>query len=189
MAIKQSLKLKLAVFFAALGWMSQLHAQNWTLTEASIISFDIKTVGLSAVKGVSNQPDSRLFFDINLPENSSVQLVLPTSTLKFSNDALRPMILGENFFDAAQFKNVTFKSTEFRQQAAGHYWVAGELTLRGITKPITFDVVLKPNAANTKLLDIVASGSINRSDFGMKRSYADVGDKVNIQLIGQWQPK
>lgn len=67
--------------------------------------------------------------------------------------------------------------------------MAGDLTLRGITKPVIFEAMLKPNVSNPKLLDVDASGIINRSDFGMKKAYGGVGEKVNIQLIGQWQVK
>ncbi|MGE8541064.1 YceI family protein [Acinetobacter sp. ANC 3813] len=174
---------------AAFGLQTQLHAQNWILTEDSFVSFNIKTVGLSVVQGVSVQPQSRLYFDMRTPQNAWVQVNVPASSLKFSNPVLKPMILGESFFDAAQFKNVSFKSTEFVPQNQDRYWVYGDLTLRGVTRPVTFDVLLRPNAANTKLLDVQAAGTINRSDFGMKKSFGDVGEKVHIQLIGQWQIK
>ena len=88
-----------------------------------------------------------------------------------------------------QYKTVTFKSTEFVPQDSDRFNVQGELTLRGITKPVTFDAVLKPNASNSKLLDVYAIGYINRSDFGMKKSYGGVGEKVDIKLTGQWQLK
>ena len=48
---------------------------------------------------------------------------------------------------------------------------------------------LKPNPSNPKLLDVQSSTVINRSDFGMKRALGGVGEKVNIQLSGQWLAK
>ncbi|WP_265936606.1 YceI family protein [Acinetobacter cumulans] len=67
--------------------------------------------------------------------------------------------------------------------------VYGNLTLKGITKPTVFMTLLKPNTANPRLLDVNAVGSINRSDFGMKKAYGGVGEKVNIRLKGQLQSK
>lgn len=189
MDVTKMRRLGLAAGIAALSLLSQLHAQSWTLTDASSVSFDIKTVGLSVVKGVSNQPQSRLYFDIHMPQNASVVVTLVASTLRFSNPALTPMILGEDFFNSAQYKTVTFRSTEFVPQDQDRFKVEGDLTLRGITKPVTFDVVLKPNTLNSRLLDVYAVGYINRSDFGMKKSYGGVGEKVSIQLTGQWQIK
>ena len=75
--------------------------------------FDIKTVGLSAVKGVSNQSQAKLYFDINTPQNASVQVIFPTNSLKFNNPALRAIVLGESFFYSAKYQTATFKSTEF----------------------------------------------------------------------------
>ena len=99
------------------------------------------------------------------------------------------MFLGEDFFNAAQYKTATFKSTEFQPLGDGRYSVKGDLTLRGVTKQVTFDMLLKPNSSNPKLLDVQSSTVINRSDFGMKRALGGVGDKVNIQLSGQWLAK
>jgi polyisoprenoid-binding protein YceI len=189
MRAKKKLWRGLVLGVAAFGLQAQLHAQNWILTDNSVVSFNIKTVGLSVVQGVSNQPQSRLYFDMRAPQNASVEVNVPASSLKFSNPVLKPMILGESFFDAAQFKNVSFKSTEFVPQNQDHYWVYGELTLRGVTRPVIFDVLLRPNTVNNKLLDVRAAGTINRSDFGMKKSFGDVGEKVHIQLNGQWQIK
>lgn len=175
--------------FVVWGLLPQVHAKTWVLTDTSRISFDIKTVGLSAVKGVSNQSQAKLYFDINTPQNASVQVIFPTNSLKFNNPALRAIVLGESFFYSAKYQTATFKSTEFLPQGQDYYTVAGDLTLRGITKPVIFEAMLKPNVSNPKLLDVDASGIINRSDFGMKKAYGGVGEKVNIQLIGQWQVK
>jgi len=69
----------------------------------------------------------------------------------------------------------------------GKYNIAGNLTLRGITKPVTFSTTLKPSANSAHLLDVRSSAMINRSDFGMKKAIGGVGEKVNIQLSGQWK--
>lgn len=164
-------------------------AQGWTLTAASHVSFDIKAVGLSVVKGTFNQQHSRMFFDASAPKTASAELILAANSLTFSKPALRNMFLGEDFFNAAQYKTATFKSTEFQPLGDGRYSVKGDLTLRGVTKQVTFDMLLKPNPSNPKLLDVQSSAVINRSDFGMKRALGGVGDKVNIQLSGQWLAK
>ena len=69
--------------FVVWGLLPSVYAKTWVLTDTSRISFDIKTVGLSAVKGVSNQSQAKLYFDINTPQNASVQVIFPTNSLKF----------------------------------------------------------------------------------------------------------
>lgn len=168
---------------------STSHAEVWGLTKESLVSFDIKTVGLTVVQGVSDEAQARLYFDINQPKNASVVVTLSSNSLQFNPPVLRPMILSEHFFDADQYKTMMFKSTEFVPIDADHYNVYGNLTLKGITKPTVFLTLLKPNTANPRLLDVNAVGSINRSDFGMKKAYGGVGEKVNIRLKGQLQSK
>ena len=175
--------------FALLNSITAVQAENWSLTDQSRVSFELKTVGLSAVRGTFNQIQSRLSFDMQMPEHAVTELVFPSSSLSLSNEALKPMIMGEDFFDAAQYKTVIFKSTEFVALSASHYRVLGDLTMRGITKPVIFDVLLTPHASNPKIMNIQASTAINRTDFGMKRAYGGVGEKVNIQLNGQWKMK
>ena len=99
------------------------------------------------------------------------------------------MFWGKVFFIQQNIKQRLLKAQNFLPQGQDYYTVAGDLTLRGITKPVIFEAMLKPNVSNPKLLDVDASGIINRSDFGMKKAYGGVGEKVNIQLIGQWQVK
>ena len=60
----------------------------------------------------------------------------------------------------------------------------GNLTLRGVTKPVTFATTFKPSASNVNLLEVQSSAVINRSDFGMRRGIGGVGEKVNLQLSG-----
>lgn len=168
---------------------STAHAQIWGLTKDSVVSFDIKTVGLTVVQGVSDEAQARLYFDINQPKTASVTVTLSSNSLQFNPPVLRQMILSEQFFDATQYKTMSFKSTEFVPIDADYYNVYGSITLRGITKPTVFMALLKPNATNPKLLDVNAVGSINRSDFGMKKAYGGVGEKVNIRLKGHLQAK
>ena len=59
----------------------------------------------------------------------------------------------------------------------------------GVTNPVTFATTLKPNASNANVMDIQSSAMINRSDFGMRKGIGGVGEKVNIQLTGQWKAK
>ena len=51
-----------------------------------------------------------------------------------------------------------------------------------------FDTTLTPTAKNAKLLDVHATTTINRSDFGMRKALGGVGEQVTIQLKGQWKP-
>jgi polyisoprenoid-binding protein YceI len=185
--IKKIIKSAWMIGAISLVTLTQTYAQNWTLSSQSDVGFEIKSMGLSVVKGKFNRVQSKMTFDANTPQNASTQFVMDVNSLSFSKPSLKNMILGEDLFNAAQYKTVRFKSSNFKSLGQGQYHIAGNLTLRGVTKPVVFKTTLKPNAKNPKVLDVQSSTVINRSDFGMKKALGGVGEKVNIQLSGQWQ--
>jgi len=162
-------------------------AEAWTLTPQSNVGFEIKSLGVTVVKAKFNRVQSSMQFDVKAPQHASTNFVMDVNSLSLSKPSLKNMILGEDLFYASKYKTATFKSTSFKDLGGGKYNIAGNLTLRGITKPVTFSTTLKPNANTANLLDVQSSAMINRSDFGMKKAIGGVGEKVNIQLSGQWK--
>lgn len=180
-AIKNGL-LGLTVCFAL---TSQCFAKLWTLTPQSNVGFEIKAMGLTVVKARFNQVQSSMQFDMKAPQNASTHLVMEVKSLSFDKPVLKDMILGEDLFYVEKYKTVSFKSSEFKELGNGKYNVLGHLTLRGVTKPVTFITTFKPSLSNANLLHVQAFAVINRSDFGMRRGIAGVGDEVNLHLSGQ----
>ncbi len=183
--LKKKIKNGLISVAIGLAISSQSFAQTWILTPKSNVGFEIKSMGLTVVKAKFNQVQSSMEFDIKAPQNASTHLVMDVDSLSFNKPLLKHMILGEDLFYAEKYKTVRFKSIQFKDLGNGRYNVLGNLTLRGVTKPVTFVTTFKPNLSNVNLLDVQASAVINRSDFGMKKGIGGVGEKVNLQLSGQ----
>jgi polyisoprenoid-binding protein YceI len=162
------------------------HAENWTLSSKSKVGFDIKSMGISIVKGTFDQVQSKMNFNIQHPSQASVNLVMKVDSLDINKSSLKEEIMGPDLFYAAKFKTVTFKSTQFKSLGAEKYNIQGNLTIRGITKPVIFKTTLRPDISNAKKLNIYASTMIKRSDFGMEPATAGVGERVNLQISGQW---
>ena len=163
---------------------SSAFAQSWTLTPQSDVGFEIKSMGLTVLKAKFNQVQSTMQFDAKAPQNASTHFVFDVDSLSFSKPLLKKLIMGEDLFYAAKYKTVKFKSTQFKDLGNGKYNVMGNLTLRGVTKPVTFATTFKPSASNVNLLEVQSSAVINRSDFGMRKGIGGVGEKVNLQLSG-----
>ncbi|MCA8902339.1 MAG: YceI family protein [Hyphomonas sp.] len=92
-----------------------------------------------------------------------------------------------NWFNANAFPEITFASTEVDQTGPDTAKVTGDLTLLGVTKPVTLDVkyngvVNFPNAPEMDRIGFSASTMIKRSDFGMTAMQAFVGDDVSIRI-------
>ena len=169
------------------AFSTQVQAQSWTLTPQSNVGFEIKSLGVTVVRAKFNRVQSSMQFDAKAPQYASTNFVMDVNSLSLSKPSLKNMILGEDLFYASKYKSATFKSTSFKDLGDGQYNIVGNLTLRGTTKPVSFSTTLKPSTNNTNLLDVQSSAVINRSDFGMKKAIAGVGEKVNIQLSGQWK--
>lgn len=160
---------------------------SWSLTPKSSVGFSINSLGLTVVKGSFQQFQASMQFDPQKPQQASTEFTMQVDSLQLSKPSLKNMIMGEDLFDASRYKTVNFKSTQFKPNGTNRYQVLGNLTLRGVTRPVVFDTTLTPNKTNPNLLDVNSKTVINRSDFGMKKATAGVGEKVNIHLIGQWK--
>ena len=169
------------------AFSTQVQAQSWTLTPQSNVGFEIKSLGVTVVRAKFNLVQSSMQFDAKAPQHASTNFAMDVNSLSLSKPSLKNIILGEDLFYASKYKTANFKSTSFKDLGNGQYNIAGNLTLRGITKPVSFSTTLKPSASNANLLDVQSSAVINRSDFGMKKAIGGVGEKVNIQLSGQWK--
>ena len=169
------------------AFSTQVQAQSRTLTPQSNVGFEIKSLGVTVVRAKFNRVQSSMQFDAKAPQHASTHFVMDVNSLSLSKPSLKNMILGEDLFYASKYKTANFKSTSFKDLGGGQYNIVGNLTFRGITKPVSFSTTLKPSASNANLLDVPSSAVINRSDFGMKKAIGGVGEKVNIQLSGQWK--
>ncbi|TSA30467.1 MAG: YceI family protein [Bacteroidetes bacterium] len=96
-----------------------------------------------------------------------------------------------DFFDVASFLTLTFRSTGFRKQAGDEYFLTGDITIRGTTKPITLSVefggIIQDPWGMTRA-GFELSGKLNRKEFGLHWSALTetggmvAGDEVNLML-------
>ena len=187
MNIQTTLKSMFIVGAVSLSMLAHVNAQEWTLTPETYVGFNVKSMGFSIVKGKFEQVQSSMRFDPAIPQNASAQFVMDLSSVSLSMPSLKNMIMGEDLFYVEKYPTATFKSHEFIALGNYHYSIKGDLTLRGVTQPVTLDTVLKPNTANPQLLDVESKAVVNRSDFGMKKAFGGIGEQVNIEVDGQWK--
>ncbi|NBA78734.1 hypothetical protein GOQ04_24485, partial [Emticicia sp. ODNR4P] len=102
-------------------------------------------------------------------------------------------IFGEaySFFDTANYPSITFKSNSVQKGSGKALKVTGDLTMHGVTKPVTFDVTLNgigENRQKKKLAGFKVVGNIKRSDFGVggKTPSAVVSDEIELKANGEF---
>lgn len=124
--------------------------------------------------------------DNEKPANSSVNVTIPVSSINTNVKALDEHIQKAEFFDVEKYPNITFKSTKVQALGKNKYKITGDLTIKGVTKPVVLDAVLKKQAVHpmTKLQTIGfnATTSFNRSAFNVGAYVPNVGDKITVNI-------
>ena len=120
------------------------------------------------------------------PANSSVEVTIPLSSVNTNVPALDKEFQEEAWFNAAKYPNITFKSTKLETKDKKHFKITGDLTVKGITKPVVLDAVLNKRGIHPmSKLDTVgfnATTSFNRSAFGIGNLVPNVGDKITVNI-------
>jgi polyisoprenoid-binding protein YceI len=170
---------------------------TWNIDSAhSVAEFKVKHMMISNVKGIFSGLAGVLTEHATDSTLSYVQAAIPVATVSSGDVQRDEHLKGAEFFDAEKYPTLSFKSTKVVRKGEADYEVTGDLTIRGITKPVIF-AVDGPSApgkdpwGNTKI-GLSATTKINRKDFGLNWNAALeaggflVGDEVSITLEVQF---
>ncbi|MCH7383479.1 YceI family protein [Acinetobacter dispersus] len=120
------------------------------------------------------------------PANSSVEVTIPLSSVNTNVAALDKEFQEEAWFNAAKYPNITFKSTKVETKDKKHFKITGDLTVKGVTKPVVLDAVLNKQGehpmAKVPAIGFNATTSFNRSAFGIGNYVPNVGDKITVNI-------
>ena len=150
------------------------------------IMFSVSHLGFSFSTGSFTVFDGGFTFDEAKPESSTVNVTIDTDSITLHDDKWEEHMKSEDFFNVAAFPTMTFKSTLAEKTGDNTGRLTGDLTLLGVTKPVTLDVIFNKGAVHPYSKQYVAgfsaTGALKRSDFGMVYGLPGIGDEVNITL-------
>ena len=151
------------------------------------VDYTISHLTVSSEKGhFSNVSGTIQINDADISK-STVNVTIDTATIDSGSSAENAVLKEPAFFNVAQFPAATFKSTAVARTATG-LSVSGDLTLRGVTKPVVLDVTGpagQPIAANQKLpAAFTATTTVKRSAFSIGNGYPTsvIGDDVKLTI-------
>ena len=136
----------------------------------SQVSFAIRVLSVTTTRGSFNKVRGKLHIDEQNPASSWVDAEIDAASITTHN-LLRDTHLRSNaFFAVKKYPTIAFKSTRVEHSGGYAYKVTGNLTLLGVTKPVTFEVAYSGQSAGFNArASLTARTTINRDDFGLGR--------------------
>jgi polyisoprenoid-binding protein YceI len=169
-------------------------ADKWVVDKtSSAIHFTYDHFGLARKTGRYMDLDGRLDFSPTDPERGVVEVSIKAKALSTGVAELDRLLLSSDFFDEARFPTITFKSTSVRQTGAKTGDINGELTLLGVTKPVTLNATwnftgehplatINAAYAGKWVAGFSAKTVISRSHWGMSRGIPLLSDAIEIAI-------
>jgi polyisoprenoid-binding protein YceI len=183
----------LPLMMALLGFATTAFATPLTFTldrAHSQVAFSIRHF-FTKVPGQFKEFAGTVVMDKDDPAAASVEVTIQTASISTDNDRRDNHLRGSDFFAADSFPTITFKSTRVTPAGKDKFKVAGDLTMRGVTKPVTLDVDFLGMGAFGQMgtkAGFEGSSTINRQDFGIRWNKSldqggmMLGDDVAIAL-------
>lgn len=177
--------------FAALALLAAAPAQaetiHYTLDKPHTqILFFVGHMGVSKSQGEFLDYEGKITFVTDKPEQSSVEATIRTASIDMGDAKWDEHMKNADFFDVEKFPEMTFKSTSIAVTGDKTADIIGDLTLLGVTKPVTLKAEWigsgKHAMSGKDLAGFSATGNLKRSDFGMNYGIPMVGDEVEIRI-------
>lgn len=170
---------------AFLGLAAVAAADEYAIdTMHSSVSFKISHLGLSYVHGRFNSFSGGFTLDSSESAKNSFKMDIKSQSVDTNNSGRDTHLRSPDFLNAKQYSSLTFKSTSVKPVDGG-FEVSGDLTMHGTTKPITF--TLKGGGTAEFPKGVTRTGFatdfvIKRSDFGVGKPMAALGDEVSVSI-------
>lgn len=171
---------------------TSLFAADWKIDKAhSSANFSVKHMLVSTVHGNFNEFDGTISLDPKDLSTINANMTMQVASINTDNEKRDGHLKSPDFFDAATHPTITFVSKKSVQTAPGMAKLTGDLTMRGVTKEVTFDVEGfndELNLGEKYVVGGTATTTVNRQDYGVNWSKtldnggAVAGDNVKITV-------
>ena len=163
-------------------------------THHTQVLFAISHLGLTDYYGRFEKVTGTLNFNPAAPEKSAVSVTIDTASANVMSSELMGEIVGPSVFDSAKFPTATFVSRSIERTGSTSGKMTGDLTIHGVTRPVTFDITFNGGAASPMggaayALGFHATAVVKRSDYGLDKMMwtSFVGDEVRLTIEAMFQ--
>jgi polyisoprenoid-binding protein YceI len=157
----------------------------------SRIGFVARHAMVTKVRGSFNEFEGSGYFDAENPERSNLALTIQAASIDTRNADRDGHLKSNDFFDMESYPEITFASTAVEQVDPENYRVTGDLTIKGVTKPVTVDFEYTGSAVDpygNQRIGVEGRTTVNRKDWGVNWNAALeaggvlVGEKVTLEF-------
>ncbi len=157
----------------------------------SQIGFGARHAMVTKVRGQFKEFSGSGFFDSENPTNSSIDVTIQATSIDTGNPDRDAHLRSNDFFSMEEFPLITFKSTVFEKLNADSYRVTGDLTMKGVAKPVTLEFEFTGTAVdpyNNVRVGFEGKATVNRKDWGVNWNAALeaggvlVGEKITLDF-------
>jgi polyisoprenoid-binding protein YceI len=155
-------------------------------TTHSRVTFYVNHFGFSNSVGEFKLGDGTFTFDTDDWSKSKVDVKIPVATLELGDVKWNTHVLGPEFLESAKYPDISFVSRKVEKLDASHGKVYGELTIKGVTKPVVLDLTVNKVGEHpmrkTQAAGFTATTTVHRSEFGVVTYVPAVADDVVIRI-------
>jgi polyisoprenoid-binding protein YceI len=162
-------------------------AQKYDIDKAhTFVTFSWDHFGFSKPSARLEKIDGSLTLDKNDITKSSVTVTMPLEGLHTGVQKLDEHLKSADFFDAAKYPDITFKSTKVEKVGTDGLKVTGDLTVHGVTKPVVLNGKINKIGDNP-MMKVASAGFdadtvLKRSDFGVSLYVPNVSDEIPVHI-------
>lgn len=195
-----SIRTALLAFALVGGSVGAAHASEWLIDPShSQVRFSVKHMVVATVQGSFQKFTGSLDLDDKDPTKSVVDVSIDAASIDTHEPKRDAHLKSPDFFDAEKNPKITFKSTKVEKAGKNKLKVTGDLSMRGVTKPIVLNVdgptAEMKNPWGVPVRVVAAQAKINRKDWGLNWNKALeaggvlVGDEVTLDITAELNPK
>jgi polyisoprenoid-binding protein YceI len=155
------------------------------------VTFAVSHMGFTEFRGRLGNVSGTLQLDAEHPAGSSFEVTVPTDSVNTPVDKLTEELKGDQWLDAKANPQITFKAKSVTVTGPQTAKVTGDLTLHGVTKPLTLEAKLNGGGINPLdkkfTVGFELAGKVKRSDFGVKTYLPLIGDEVDLTISAAFE--
>jgi polyisoprenoid-binding protein YceI len=148
-------------------------ASTWAIDAVhSSAEFSLEHLGVSTYRGRFRAVKGTVVLDDDSPANSSIEAAIDVRSVDVDDKKLFDSLMGGDFFDVERHPHITFKSAQVEKLGDTQWRAQGELTIRGVTRPIELTIEDKGGANNPfakrPMRAFLAHGEIDRGEYELR---------------------